>query len=34
MEITYLGDLPLTEKVSSSPNKGGVMVTIENLNQM
>ena len=29
MEITYLGDLPLTEKVSSSPNKGGVMVTIE-----
>ena len=28
-EITYLGDLPLTEKVSSSPNKGGVMVTIE-----
>lgn len=29
MEITYLGDLPLTEKVSSSPNKGGVMVTLE-----
>lgn len=29
MEITYLGYLPLTEKVSSSPNKGGVMVTIE-----
>jgi len=29
MEITYLGDLPLTEKVSSSPNKGGVMVIIE-----
>lgn len=29
MEITYLGDLSLTEKVSSSPNKGGVMVTIE-----
>ena len=29
MEITYLGDLPLTEKVSSSPNKGGVMVTID-----
>lgn len=29
MEITYIGDLPLTEKVSSSPNKGGVMVTIE-----
>lgn len=29
MEITYLGDLPLTEKVSGSPNKGGVMVTIE-----
>lgn len=29
MEITYLGDLPLTEKVSSPPNKGGVMVTIE-----
>lgn len=29
MEITYLGDLPLTEKVSSSPNNGGVMVTIE-----
>lgn len=29
MEITYLGDLPLTEKVSSSPNKGGVMVTME-----
>lgn len=29
MEIIYLGDLPLTEKVSSSPNKGGVMVTIE-----
>lgn len=29
MEIAYLGDLPLTEKVSSSPNKGGVMVTIE-----
>lgn len=29
MEITYLGDLPLTEKVSSSPNKGGVMITIE-----
>lgn len=29
MEITYLGDLPLTEKVSRSPNKGGVMVTIE-----
>lgn len=29
MEITYLGDLPLTEKISSSPNKGGVMVTIE-----
>lgn len=29
MEITYLRDLPLTEKVSSSPNKGGVMVTIE-----
>ena len=29
MEITYLGDLPLTEKVSSSPNKGGVIVTIE-----
>lgn len=29
MEITYLGDLPLTEKVSNSHNKGGVMVTIE-----
>ena len=29
MEITYLGDLPLTEKVSRSPNNGGVMVTIE-----
>ena len=29
MEKTYLGDLPLTEKVSNSPNKGGVMVTIE-----
>lgn len=29
MEITYLGDLPLTEKVSSSPDKGGVMVTID-----
>ena len=29
MEITYLGDLPLTEKESSLPNKGGVMVTIE-----
>lgn len=29
MEITYLGELPLTEKVSNSPNKGGVMVTIE-----
>lgn len=29
MEITYLGDLPLTEKVSDSPNKDGVVVTLD-----
>lgn len=29
MEITYLGDLPLTEKVSDSPNKDGVVATID-----
>lgn len=29
MEITYLGDLPLTEKVSDSPNKDGVVATLD-----
>ncbi len=29
MEINYLGDLPLTEKVSNSPDKGGVISTID-----
>ena len=29
MEIEYLGDLPLTEEVSSSPNKEGVVSTLE-----
>lgn len=29
MEITYLGDLPIEEKVSDSPNKDGVISTIE-----
>ena len=28
MEITYLGDLPIEEKVSDSPNKDGVIATI------
>ena len=28
MEITYLGDLPLQESVADSPNKEGVIVTI------
>lgn len=29
MEIKYLGDLPLTEKVSESPNQDGVVSTID-----
>ena len=29
MEIEYLGDLPLTEKVSDSPNQEGVVSTID-----
>ena len=29
MEIEYLGDLPLTEKVSESPNQDGVVSTID-----
>ena len=29
MEVTYLGDLPLQESVSDSPNKNGVVSTIE-----
>lgn len=29
MEITYLGDLPIEEKVSDSPNKDGVIATID-----
>ena len=29
MEIKYLGDLPLTEKVSDSPNQDGVVSTID-----
>lgn len=29
MEIEYLGDLPLTEKVSDSPNRDGVVSTID-----
>ncbi|WP_407420887.1 Mrp/NBP35 family ATP-binding protein [Methanobrevibacter sp.] len=29
MEIEYLGDLPLTEKVSDSPNQDGVVSTID-----
>ncbi len=29
MEIEYLGDLPLTEEVSDSPNKDGVVSTLE-----
>lgn len=29
MEITYLGDLPLTEKVSDSPNQDGVVSTLD-----
>lgn len=29
MEITYLGDLPIEEKVSDSPNKDGVISTID-----
>ena len=28
MEITYLGDLPIEENVSDSPNKDGVIATI------
>ena len=28
MEISYLGDLPLTEKVSDSANKGRAMVSM------
>lgn len=29
MEISYFGDLPLTEKVSDSPNQDGVVSTLE-----
>ena len=29
MEITYLGDLPIEEKVSNSPNEEGVIATID-----
>ena len=29
MEIEYLGDLPLTENVSDSPNKDGVVSTLD-----
>ena len=29
MEITYFGDLPLTEKVSESPNQDGVVSTLD-----
>ena len=29
MEIVYLGDLPLTEKVSESPNQDGVVSTLD-----
>jgi ATP-binding protein involved in chromosome partitioning len=29
MEINYLGDLPLTEKVSDSPNQDGVVSTLD-----
>ena len=29
MEITYLGDLPIEEKVSNSPNEDGVIATID-----
>ena len=29
MEITYLGDLPIEEKVSDSPNRDGVISTID-----
>jgi len=29
MEITYLGDLPIEEKVSDSPNKDGVIATLD-----
>ena len=29
MEIEYFGDLPLTEKVSDSPNQDGVVSTID-----
>jgi ATP-binding protein involved in chromosome partitioning len=29
MEIEYLGDLPLTEKVSDSPNQDGVVSTLD-----
>ena len=29
MEITYLGDLPIEEKVSDSPNKEGVISVID-----
>jgi ATP-binding protein involved in chromosome partitioning len=28
MEITYLGDLPIEERVSDSPNQDGVIATI------
>ena len=29
MEIEFFGDLPLTEKVSDSPNQDGVVSTID-----
>ena len=29
MEITYLGDLPIEEKVSNSPNEDGVIATLD-----
>ena len=29
MEITYLGDLPIEERVSDSPNQDGVIATID-----
>ena len=29
MEITYLGDLPIEERVSDSPNQEGVIATID-----
>ena len=29
MEITYLGELPIEERVSNSPNEDGVIATID-----